>query len=666
MKWDRTAVLSTPKPCRTDAQQGRSNISQGSSLSPRSNSSWLSSNGLYAFGFYQRENGYYVGIFLAGIPQKTVVWTANRDRSPVSSDVTLLFTTDGRLVLQSKQGVETNIVNPSELVTSASILDSGNFVLYNSNGEVLWQSFENPTDTLLQGQHLHAAAELFSSVSETNPATGIFRLKMQTDGHLVQYPVETPDTAEYSYWASDTAGAGPNVILKLDENGHLYLLNEIGLYIKNLTAGYPTREVVYLMRIDADGILRLYSHALDKNPERSTLWSSSGNKCDPKGLCGLNGFCVTYDQEAECKCLPGFAPVHLGNWTSGCERNFTAESCKGENSSVGQNIVPVPNTKWENDPYSVLSLPTEEDCGKACLEDCFCEAALFKEGSCKKQRLPMRYGGRNKKKQGASKRHPSYKCLLLAFAFIILGISGIAIHRYRIRRCKRLSPIDNLGLNEDVGPRLFTYAEVENMTNDFKEAIGRGAFGTVFKGVTLDGQLVVAVKRLEKLIAEGEREFQTEVRIIGQTHHRNLVRLLGFCLDGQHRLLIYEYMSNGSLADVLHTPARQPCWDERIRIARDVARGILYLHEECETQIIHCDIKPQNILMDDYGRARISDFGMAKLLKPDQTKTFTGIRGTKGYVAPEWHRKLPVTVKADVYSFGIVLLEIISCRRNVD
>ncbi|KAM1092521.1 hypothetical protein ACFX19_020091 [Malus domestica] len=125
-------------------------------------------------------------------------------------------------------------------------------------------------------------------------------------------------------------------------------------------------------------------------------------------------------------------------------------------------------------------------------------------------------------------------------------------------------------------------------------------------------------------------------------------------------------MSNGSLADVLFAPERQTCWEERVRIARNIARGFLYLHEECDTQIIHCDVKPQNILMDEYMCPKISDFGLAKLLKADQTRTTTGIRGTKGYVAPEWHRKMPITVKADVYSFGVVLLEIICCRRNVD
>ncbi|CAA2978670.1 G-type lectin S-receptor-like serine threonine-kinase LECRK3 [Olea europaea subsp. europaea] len=125
-------------------------------------------------------------------------------------------------------------------------------------------------------------------------------------------------------------------------------------------------------------------------------------------------------------------------------------------------------------------------------------------------------------------------------------------------------------------------------------------------------------------------------------------------------------MSNGSFADILFNPESRPCWEERIRISLDIARGILYLHEECETRIIHCDIKPQNILMDEHRCAKISDFGLAKLLMLDQTYTNTGIRGTRGYVAPEWHVNLPVTVKANVYSFGIVLLEIICCRRSVD
>ncbi|XP_059640245.1 G-type lectin S-receptor-like serine/threonine-protein kinase LECRK3 [Cornus florida] len=681
------------------AQQTQySNISLGSSLTPTgTHSYWLSRSGLYAFGFYKEANDYAVGIFLVGFPEKTtVVWTANRDNSQrlVPSNTTLLLSSDGRLLLQPTQGQDIYIVTLDQSASSASMLDSGNFVLYNSNQQIIWQSFEHPTDTLLPGQRLSSGEELFSSASNTDHSKGLFRLKMQSDGNLVQYPVDTPDTAPYSYWTSWSDGVGNNVTLNLDDDGHLYLLNSSSV-LKNLTGGYPKKGMMYLMRIDVDGIFRLYSHSSDQKGNWSVPWESSNDKCDPKGLCGLNGFCTTMDEEAECNCLPGFDFVDPDKWSSGCERNFTAPSCKDKEESVEYTMRPLDNTMWENIPYSVLQMPTKEDCEEACLEDCNCEAALYTDRECRKQRLPLRYGRRLLSdstvafiKVGTSKRiingvpvdkHKETKkelrldilivsILLVALAFVVLVISGMLIYRNRVWAYKKISEKGNIELGEDVGPRAFTYAELEQVTNGFKEELGSGSFGKVYKGSMsmLSSLKMVAVKRLEKVLAEGEREFQTEMKVIGKTHHRNLVRLLGYCLDGTNRLLVYEYMSNGSLADILFAPENRPSWDERIRIALDIARGILYLHEECETQIIHCDIKPQNILMDEYRRAKISDFGLAKLLKPDETKTFTGIRGTRGYVAPEWHCKLPVTVKADVYSFGIVLLEIICCRRSVD
>nr|POE60095.1 g-type lectin s-receptor-like serine/threonine-protein kinase lecrk3 [Quercus suber] len=515
-------------------------VNLGSFLTPTTNSSWLSRSGLYAFGFYQQANGYAIGVFLAGIPEKTVVWTANRDDPPVLADATLNFTIDGRIILQSAQGKETNIANPSDGAIFASMLDSGNFVLYNSNNKITWQSFDIPTNTLLQGQRLTAGEELVSSVSESDQSTGIFRLKMQIDGNLVQYPVQTSDTAPYSYWTSWTGGKGDNVSLCLDDDGHLYLLNT-NTYLKNLTqGGYRTKDTVYLMRIDVDGIFRLFSHNLVKNGNWSVIWSSSDNKCDPKGLCGLNGFCTSIGGEAICSCIPGFARVNQGKWSSGCERNFTAESCKSKDGSINYTMEPISNIEWEfNNSFSILPLLTKEECRAACLEDCNCEAAMYKDSTCQKLKLPFKYGR------------------------IVLSDSNIA----------------------------FIKVDIEKMTNHFKEELGRGAFGSVYKGTILNGQKLVAVKRLGKALAEGEKEFLTEIKVIGRTHHKNLVHLLGYCHDGENRLL---------------------------------------------------------------------------LLKPDQTNTFTGIRGTKGYVAPEWHRKQPITIKVDVYSFGIVLLELICCRKNVD
>jgi hypothetical protein len=278
-----------------EAQQRQSIVSPDSSLTPTgTNSSWPSPSGLYAFGFYKQGNGYAVGIFLAGIPQKTIVWTANRDNPPVPADVTLNFTSDGRLVLQSTQGTVTIV---DGYATSASMLDTGNFVLYNSGNKSIWESFQHPTDTLLPTQQLSSNANvqgvLDSSVSESKQSTGIFRALMQQDGFLALYPLGTPYTREYGYWSleGNVTGAKKNANLNLGVDGHLYMA--IGIQRVTIsTAKNSTKGVLYLLRMDADGFLRLYSHTMDGKGTWSVTWFSEFNKCVPKGLCGFNAYCV--------------------------------------------------------------------------------------------------------------------------------------------------------------------------------------------------------------------------------------------------------------------------------------------------------------------------------------------------------------------------------------
>ncbi|KAJ0764758.1 putative protein kinase RLK-Pelle-SD-2b family [Helianthus annuus] len=680
--------------------KSQSNVTRGSSLKPiGATTSWLSPSRLYAFGFYPQTGGCAVGIYIAGIPERTVVWTASRDTLPFSDNATLRFTSDGRLAVEQTQGQQINIFDAGGAYF-ASMRDSGNFVLYDSTGMVLWQSFDNPTDTLLPGQRLLPGQSLYSGVSETDQSIGVFQLSMQIDGNLVLYPNRGTDNGQNTaYWASNTASAGPNVTLNLDSSGFLYLLQNSTFLIRNLTqGGYPTKDALYVLKLDVDGILRLYSYDLSEmNKNGSVIWASSPNKCAGKGLCGLNGYCLSTNDGARCQCVPGFEVVDPKHWTLGCTRKDTVESCKIQEADTEIRMTNLNNAVWDDAAYLIPKAATQEECSLVCLNDCNCEAALYSGQECKLQRLPLRFievsdsssnvglikvytssmnNGTDTTNQSIHVKKVRQKGImiigvsLISFAVLGLLISGVIMYRAHVWAYKKISENLNVQLLEDTGPRAFSYAALEKMTDGFKEELGRGSFGVVYKGSIESSMRQVAVKMLkEELTQEGEREFQTEIKVIGRTHHRNLTRLLGYCCEGPKRLLVFEYMTQGSLANILFAPEEskpKPCWMQRIRMAVDIAHGILYLHEECEKPIIHCDIKPQNILMDEYGCARISDFGLAKLLEHDQTRTSTLIRGTRGYVAPEWHKGLPITVKVDVYSFGIVLFNILCCRRHVD
>ncbi|XP_042478290.1 proline-rich receptor-like protein kinase PERK8 isoform X2 [Macadamia integrifolia] len=228
------------------------------------------------------------------------------------------------------------------------------------------------------------------------------------------------------------------------------------------------------------------------------------------------------------------------------------------------------------------------------------------------------------------------------------------------------SPSESSGLGNSKS--CFTYKELEEITNGFspRNLLGEGGFGCVYKGCLPDGR-EVAVKQLKVGGAQGEREFRAEVEIIGRVHHRHLVSLVGYCIAEHERLLVYDYVSNNTLYYHLHGDGRPVMdWATRVKVAAGAARGIAYLHEDCHPRIIHRDIKSSNILLDNNFEAQVSDFGLAKLALDTNTHVTTRVMGTFGYMAPEYASSGKLTEKSDVFSFGVMLLELITGRKPVD
>ena len=219
-----------------------------------------------------------------------------------------------------------------------------------------------------------------------------------------------------------------------------------------------------------------------------------------------------------------------------------------------------------------------------------------------------------------------------------------------------------------LGPKRYHYSDVKKITKAFREKLGQGGYGTVFKGTLSNGK-VVAVKILNDSKDDGE-DFINEVASIGRTSHVNVVNLLGFCSEGSKRALIYEYMCNGSLEKLIYSekPKTILDWEKLYQIVLGIARGLEYLHRGCNTRMVHFDIKPHNILLDQEFCPKISDFGLAKLcLKKDSLISIAGARGTIGYIAPEvFSRNFGiVSSKSDVYSYGMMVLEIAGGKKNM-
>ncbi|PIA40965.1 hypothetical protein AQUCO_02300025v1 [Aquilegia coerulea] len=670
------------------------NIPLGSTLTPVStpnNNSinWTSPNNTYSLSFIPIASSYSAAISFSGIP----VWKAGGDAGIVDSSARFELLLNGNLRLTNGSGgVVWESNTPNRGVTTALLDDSGNLSLRNGS-IIVWSTFQNPTDTILPNQSFTTSMRLQSgSYSFSLLDVGNLSLRWNTDT---------------IYW---------NQALNSSFNGNLssptLRFQQIGIIqLSDPTLSVPVNmayssdygegtDIFRYLRLDSDGNLRIYSS--DRGSGTSTeRWAAVLDQCRVYGWCGNMGICSYNDSTPVCGCPSlNFELSDPSDSKKGCRRKMEIEDC------------PSSTTMLQLEHTEFLTYPPElssqiffvgiSACRLNCLVGSSCVASTSLAdgtGQCYLKGSTVISGYQSpalpstsyikvcgpvqpnpsststvNNNQSSSKKLPAWVVGVVVVSTLVgLVLLEVGLWFWCCRNSPKFGGLSaQYALLEYASgaPVQFSYKELQRSTKGFKEKLGAGGFGAVYRGV-LANRTVVAVKQLEG-IEQGEKQFRMEVATISSTHHLNLVRLIGFCSEGRHRLLVYEFMKNGSLDDFLFVKedasGKLLDWETRFNVALGTARGITYLHEECRDCIVHCDIKPENILLDDNFNAKVCDFGLAKLInsKDHRYRTLTSVRGTRGYLAPEWLANLPITSKSDIYSYGMLLLEIVSGRRNFD
>ncbi|XP_059437237.1 receptor-like serine/threonine-protein kinase SD1-8 [Corylus avellana] len=628
-------------------------LSPGHSLSLSKRETIVSKGGTFELGFFQPGTSLkiYLGIWYKMFVPKEVVWVANRD-TPLSdpSSSRLDLSEDGNLLLfQGSPWIpvwSTNLTFPGSNLTEAVLGEDGNLVLRDGSNQscIFWESFDHPTDTWLPGSKV-GINKLISWKNSEDPAPGVFSFGLDPNGSN-QYFLEWNRSQIYG---SSGVWNGKSFSLVPEMNG---LSSQLHFCAKG-----QLRERVWWSGP------RVWSE----------FWYAPWNLSDVFALCGAFGVCRD-NLSNPCECLRGFEPFSVTDWSGGCVRKSPLQ-CENNTYANGKKDWFLKISNMQLPVYSKAYLAVNASrCKLACMENCSCTAYAYNRSGC------MIWEGAlfnlRQLSDGGETRQDIYLRLAAAEYQNTKGEKASSNNLLLFDFDAELYVIDD-GMNtsnnlkrreKDAELPLFSYKSVSAATNKFSNMnkLGEGGFGPVYKGKLLQGK-EIAVKMLSKRSGQGIEEFRNETILIAKLQHRNLVRILGCCIERDEKILIYEYLPNQSLDFYLFDQTKKKMleWGTRIRIIEGIAQGLLYLHRYSRLRIIHRDLKPSNILLDCEMNPKISDFGMARIVGDNETQANTHrIVGTYGYMSPEYAMDGLYSIKSDVFSFGVLILEIVSGKKN--
>ncbi|XP_071676598.1 G-type lectin S-receptor-like serine/threonine-protein kinase At1g11300 [Lolium perenne] len=675
----------------------------------------VSDGGAFALGFFNLSNStpakLYLGIWYNDIPELTVVWVANRETpsTKITSSTPMLSLNNNSNLVLSDGGEGGRVLWVTSTIAAiqgsspptAVLLNNGNLIIRSPNGTTLWQSFNHLTDTFLPSMKLGFTdaneEHLVSWKGPNDPSRGSFSYGIDINTSLQIYLLDgvrpvgrsAPWTGYLvtSFRTYQQGNASTDVIVYLavvDIDGEIYVTY-------SLSDGAPRTR--YVLTYSGDYELQSWS---SRTSAWAILWKWPSPGCSRYGYCGLNGYCDdTEVPKPTCKCLDGFEPRSMEEWSrgrfsTGCQRKVPLRGCS-------DGFLALPGLKPPDNFVLVGGdRSTFEECATECTHNCSCIGYAYANLSSGRSsgnmtRCLVWFGelvdtGKVGEVLGSDTLYlriadidaitgKKTKNNPLRIALPILGGSVLVLICISLARLifKGMNTSDELGEEKTSHDQELPFVRLEEIvlaTQNFSETcvIGHGGFGKVYKGI-LGGQGVV-VKRLSRDSQQGTPEFNNEVILIAKLQHRNLVRLLGCCGEGDEKLLIYEYLPNKSLDANLFDESKKLLldWTTRFSIIKGVARGLLYLHEDSRLTIIHRDLKAGNVLLDVDMKPKIADFGMARIFNDNQQNANTQrVVGTYGYMAPEYAMEGIFSTKSDVYSFGVLILEVVtSIRRNTD